>query len=565
MNKSTFLYTVALFLPVSSLLLSFGSVSKPSLDDIKDKASSSFEQLKSKATKKIKELTNRPENIKNVKDNKDNVASMVDKTEALVNEARKSVETLPAIANLKLLIKANDASAIERKIFGTFTDYAIKSNIIQKNYIHINSIDRDIANISKNSLYHFKNEFNRTLLNLTRMITHLDLFDPRKVVENYLKSQLPNTDITVSDGNGYVESYKTFLRNQVPTANSRKQSILKPFHIHGPNIDRALWKVPEGRTDDVTGKVMKIIEENGGFINIDYGNTEFGDPAKGLDKVLEVHVDGMVYYWNEEQTVHFMVPYTSKKTDLNDYFESDSGKQLDTGWHIFDKVAVSSDYHIFGIEKNGKLRHYFRNGNEGRSFTPDGDKYKIGSGWDRFNRVFCGANNIFYMLDEEGNFYWNKVNYDNKSWHHDGPKEIGGGWYDYYNHIFSGGNTRIYGIEKSGRLYTYVNRNNRTFRAMKPQDAWSVNREFLGTGWQGFDKYFGAYPDLIFAVKGKDLYRSQRPTGFGKTWDGSSMSKVKMKGKEIDWSKFDTLLSSNRAIYGVTKNGLLMWFKRKYD
>ena len=32
--------------------------------------------------------------------------------------------------------------------------------------------------------------------------------------------------------------------------------------------------------------------------------------------------------------------------------------------------------------------------------------------------------------------------------------------------------------------------------AMKPQDAWSVNREFLGTGWQGFDKYFGAYPDL---------------------------------------------------------------------
>ena len=120
------------------------------------------------------------------------------------------------------------------------------------------------------------------------------------------------------------------------------------------------------------------------------------------------------------------------------------------------------------------------------------------------------------MLDEEGNFYWNKVNYDNKSWHHDGPKKIGGGWYDYYNHIFSGGNTRIYGIEKSGRLYTYVNRNNRTFRAMKPQDAWSVNREFLGTGWQGFDKYFGAYPDLIFAVKGKDLYRSQRPTGFGK-------------------------------------------------
>ena len=100
---------------------------------------------------------------------------------------------------------------------------------------------------------------------------------------------------------------------------------------------------------------------------------------------------------------------------------------------------------------------------------------------------------------------------------------------------------------------------------MKPQDAWSVNREFLGTGWQGFDKYFGAYPDLIFAVKGKDLYRSQRPTGFGKTWDGSSMSKVKMKGKEIDWSKFDTLLSSNQAIYGVTKNGLLMWFKRKYD
>ena len=60
---------------------------------------------------------------------------------------------------------------------------------------------------------------------------------------------------------------------------------------------------------------------------------------------------------------------------------------------------------------------------------------------------------------------------------------------------------------------------------MKPQDAWSVN-EFLGTGWQGFDKYFGAYPDLC-AVKGKDLYRSQRPAGFGKTWDGSSMSKVK--------------------------------------
>ena len=43
------------------------------------------------------------------------------------------------------------------------------------------------------------------------------------------------------------------------------------------------------------------------------------------------------------------------------------------------------------------------------------------------------------------------------------------------------------------------------------------------------------------------------------------MSKVKMKGKEIDWSKFDTLLSSNRAIYGVTKDGLLMWYKRKYD
>ena len=111
----------------------------------------------------------------------------------------------------------------------------------------------------------------------------------------------------------------------------------------------------------------------------------------------------MVYYWNEEQTVHFMVPYTSKNR-FNDYFESDSGKQLDTGWHTFHKVAVSSDYHIFGIEKNGKLRHYFNNGNEGRSFTPDGDKYKIGSGWDRFNRVFCGANSIFYMLDEEGTF-----------------------------------------------------------------------------------------------------------------------------------------------------------------
>ena len=76
---------------------------------------------------------------------------------------------------------------------------------------------------------------------------------------------------------------------------------------------------------------MKIIEENGGFIIFDYGNTEFSDPAKGLDKVLEVHADGMKFqYWNEEQTVHFMVPYTSKKTDLNDYFESDFGKQLDT-------------------------------------------------------------------------------------------------------------------------------------------------------------------------------------------------------------------------------------------
>ena len=201
------MYTVALFLPVSSLLLSFGSVSKPSLDDIKDKASSSFEQLKSKATKKIKELTNRPENIKNVKDNKDNVASMVDKTEALVNEARKSVETFPAVANLKLLIKANDASAIESKIVGTFTDYAIKSNIIQKNYIHINSTDKDIANISKNSLYHFKNEFNRARRSYEDVHSS-DLFDPRKVVENYLKSQLPNTDITVSNGNGYVESYR---------------------------------------------------------------------------------------------------------------------------------------------------------------------------------------------------------------------------------------------------------------------------------------------------------------------------------------------------------------------
>jgi hypothetical protein len=85
-----------------------------------------------------------------------------------------------------------------------------------------------------------------------------------------------------------------------------------------------------------------------------------------------------------------------------------NGVLVNSGWHVFTSVMAAADGQVFGLAADGSLRWYKHvvdlNTNVG-TWAPGGGAV-IGTGFDRFARVFGGWDGVFYAVDGDGRLWW---------------------------------------------------------------------------------------------------------------------------------------------------------------
>ena len=100
---------------------------------------------------------------------------------------------------------------------------------------------------------------------------------------------------------------------------------------------------------------------------------------------------------------------------------------------------------VYAIQEDGRLLWYHHLGTADGSNRWEGPK-EIGTGWDRFKKVFSGGDNIIYAIDENDNLIWYRhAGQQDGTFRWEGPSTVGHGWD--FAHVVSCGNGIIYAIE----------------------------------------------------------------------------------------------------------------------
>ena len=148
----------------------------------------------------------------------------------------------------------------------------------------------------------------------------------------------------------------------------------------------------------------------------------------------------------------------SRYAEQLDVFEIDAaGAVVSTYWPGFAPDAPPPDvrHAIYHIDAGGHLtwmRHEDAwNGGGKETWVQN----RVGSGWNRFRRVFAGGQGIVYAMMENGDLYWYKhFGYADGAPNWAPAQKVGTGW-QVFKHVFSDRQGHIYAITAQGELLWY--------------------------------------------------------------------------------------------------------------
>lgn len=178
---------------------------------------------------------------------------------------------------------------------------------------------------------------------------------------------------------------------------------------------------------------------------------------------------------------------------------------------VGDTMGANS-FAMFLLMSDGTLRWVRQDG-----FTEASGRWaepvNVGSGWDRYARVFSGGDGIVYAVTHEGALLWFSyvdVPMARTPPRWTGPLEVGTGWNEFV-HVFSGGEGIVYAVRRDGTLLWYRHVTYATgvepLPARIDPDAREKTRTavwegpvVVGSGWQQFRAVFSPGNGFIYAM-----------------------------------------------------------------
>lgn len=136
------------------------------------------------------------------------------------------------------------------------------------------------------------------------------------------------------------------------------------------------------------------------------------------------------------------------------------GLRIGTGWQRFSTVLGAADGQLFAVRGNGDVlwyRYVLSDPNSGAGDWAPNSGTVIGTGFQRFGRLFGGFDNVIYGVDDNGSLWWYRYLAGDGTngagaWAGSGTgAAIGGGW-KYYPYLFADPNGVIFGARQGGDL-----------------------------------------------------------------------------------------------------------------
>jgi N,N-dimethylformamidase len=163
--------------------------------------------------------------------------------------------------------------------------------------------------------------------------------------------------------------------------------------------------------------------------------------------IYAIQSDGALLWYNN----------TGWTTGAGNWANGGNARTIGSAWHQFDTVLASNDGTLFAFRPDGTLLWYqyiVSNLSTGAGSWHPASGSQIGSGWNRFTRVFGGWNGVIYGLDALGNLFWYRyaANNGSFSWGANTGAKIGIGWNSFLS-VWADPNGVIYGQRQADTLH----------------------------------------------------------------------------------------------------------------
>ncbi len=135
-----------------------------------------------------------------------------------------------------------------------------------------------------------------------------------------------------------------------------------------------------------------------------------------------------------------------------------SGRQIGADWHQFTTVLAAADGQFFAFHADGTLfwyRYVLNDSNTGAGSWHPASGSVIGRGFNRYQRIFGGFDNVLYAEDANGNLFWYRYSAGNGGfgWANGGNGlQIGSGWRPFVEAWADAGGV-VFGVYQTGDLY----------------------------------------------------------------------------------------------------------------
>lgn len=217
-----------------------------------------------------------------------------------------------------------------------------------------------------------------------------------------------------------------------------------------------------------------------------------------------IQADGTLYWYR----------HLGWQTGSGSWANGGKGLQIGTGWHQFTTVLAAADGEFFAFRADGTL-HWYRyiltNSNTGAGSWVSAGGSVIGSGFDRYQRIFGGFDNVLYCEDGDGNLFWYRYSAANGSfgWANGGSAlQVGTGWKPFVD-VWADSGGVVFGVHQTGNLYWWrrVVQNPSTGAGAWANGGHAIQ---VGNGW-GSDTQRAAWSNTSGVVYAIDLDTSTTP------------------------------------------------------
>jgi hypothetical protein len=217
-----------------------------------------------------------------------------------------------------------------------------------------------------------------------------------------------------------------------------------------------------------------------------------------------IQADGALYWYR----------HLGWQTGSASWANGGNGVKIGADWHQFTNVLAAADGELFAFHADGSLswyRYILTNSSTGAGYWASGSGSVIGTGFNRYQRIFGGFDNVLYCEDADGNLFWYKYLAANGSagWANGGNGlQIGAGWKPFVQ-VWADSSGVVFGVYQTGDLYWWrrIVQNTSTGAGYWVNGG---NAILVGNGW-GSDTQRAAWSNTSGVVYAIDLDTSTTP------------------------------------------------------